>query len=57
MCLLQVFSLNLITFHLSFCDSIAVLFTTEFSDSLSDSGLFAGFNLSDIEQQGVDYES
>ena len=55
MCLLQVFSLNLITFHLSFCDSIAVLFTTEFSDSLSDSGRYAGFSLGDIEQQEVDY--
>ena len=54
--LLQVFSLNLTAFYLSFHNSVAVLFTTEFSDSFSDCGQFACFNISDIEEQVVDDE-
>ena len=56
-CLLQVFSLNLIAFYFSLYDSVAVLFYMEFADSTSDCGQFSGFNLCVIEEQVVDYES
>ena len=57
MLLLQAFSLNLITFYFSFHDSAGVLFNMEIMDSLIDSVQFAGFNLSNIKEQVVDYES
>ena len=56
-CLLQMFSLNLIAFYFCFHDSVAMLFNMVYVDSLGDSMQFTGFNLIDIEEQGVVYES
>ena len=50
MCILQVFSLNLITVFMS----VAVLLNMEFLDSSSDSIQFTGFNLSDVEELEVE---
>ena len=50
------FPLNQIAFYFSFHDIAVVLFNMEFADSSCDSGRFAGFNLFDIEEPGVDYE-
>ena len=44
-------------FLFEFYDSVAMLFKMESADSLDDSIQFAGFNLSNIEEQAVDYES
>ena len=50
-------SLNLIALFNSFNYSVAMLYNMEFTYSLSDSGQFAGFNLSDIEEHGGHCES
>ena len=54
--LLQVFSLNLITFYFCFHCSIAMLFNMDSVDSLCDSVQFAGFNSIGIDKQVVRYE-
>ena len=44
-------------FFYSFQGFYALFFRIDFEDSFSDSGDFAGFNLSNIEVHEVDYES
>ena len=56
MCLLHMYTLNLIALYFSFHDSVAILYNMDCVYSLNDSVQFAVLNLSDIEEQRVVYK-